>query len=107
MQWVKIFGGESEAKEKLQEHKPQLLIVHGRRICLVMHNNSFFAVQDNCSHNGESLSKGTVNHLGEVICPWHNYRFDLRTGRECAMRSSDLKNYPIKIEAEGFFIGIF
>lgn len=71
-----------------------------------MHNNSFFAVQDSCSHNGESLSKGTVNYLGEVVCPWHNYRFELSTGRECSMRSADLRTYPIKVDVDGFFIGI-
>lgn len=107
MQWVKIFPDETEARKKLQNNKPQLLIAHGRRICLVLHDDSFYAVQDKCSHNGESLSKGIVNYLGEVICPWHNYRFDLKTGRECASRSTDLKSYPIRVDADGFFVGIF
>jgi nitrite reductase/ring-hydroxylating ferredoxin subunit len=107
MQWVKIFAGEAEARQRIHEDKPQLLVVHSKRICLVLHNNTFLAVQDNCSHNGESLSKGTINYLGEVICPWHNYRFDLQSGRECSMRSADLKTYPVKIDAQGLFIGIY
>lgn len=107
MQWVKIFSGESEAKQVLKNDKPQLLIVHGKRICLVMHEESYYAVQDRCTHSGESLSGGTVNYLCEVVCPLHNYRFDLQTGRECGSKSDDLITYPVKMDEDGFFIGIW
>ena len=107
MQWVKIFDGEAVALQVLRNDSPQLLIVNGKRICLVRHKEKFYAVQDRCTHNGDSLSKGTINYLGEVICPWHNYRFDLQSGRESASRSSDLITYPIKIEPDGFFVGVF
>ncbi|MCU0397096.1 MAG: nitrite reductase (NAD(P)H) small subunit [Cyclobacteriaceae bacterium] len=107
MQWVKIFSGEQEARQRIQPDRPQLVLVQGKKICLVLHHEKFHAVQDFCTHNGESLSKGLVNYLGEIVCPWHNYRFDLQSGRECASRSSDLKTYPIRIEQDGFFVGIF
>ena len=73
---------------------------------MVQHGGKFFAVQDSCSHNGESLSKGKINYLGEVICPWHNYCFDMQSGREISSRSADLKTYPVKIDDDGFFIGV-
>jgi 3-phenylpropionate/trans-cinnamate dioxygenase ferredoxin subunit len=107
MQWVKIFANEGEALSRIVPNKPQLLVVHGKRICLVLHNNSFRAVQDRCTHNGESLSKGSVNHFGEIICPWHNYCFSLETGRELSSRSDDLNTYPIKVDSTGFYVGIY
>jgi nitrite reductase/ring-hydroxylating ferredoxin subunit len=106
MHWVKIFQTGSEALARIPENKPQLVIVGEIRICVVRHNNDFSAVQDNCSHNGESLSKGHVNYLGEIICPWHNYCFDVKSGGEIQGRSADLKTYPIKADDTGFFIGI-
>jgi nitrite reductase/ring-hydroxylating ferredoxin subunit len=106
MQWVKIFGSLDEAQDKIQEDKPQLVVIGERRICLVRHAGKFNAIQDSCSHNGESLSKGTMNYLGEVICPWHNYRFDVSSGRESDGRSQDLETYPIKIDETGFYIGL-
>lgn len=106
MNWIKIFASSEEARERIKTDRPQLLVVHGKRICLVRHTDDFFAVQDACSHNGESLSKGHVNYLGEIICPWHNYQFDLKSGRECQSRSHDLHTYPIKEDESGFFIGI-
>ena len=106
MNWIKVFSNESEARERIILDKPQLLILHGKRICLVLHNNKFYAVEDSCSHNGESLSKGATNFLGEIICPLHHYRFDLQSGRECGSRSRDLFTFPVKIDESGFFIGI-
>ena len=87
-------------------NKPQLLIAGTDRICLVLRDGTLCAVQDKCSHNGESLSKGTVNYLGEVVCPWHGHRFNLKTGRESDERSSDLVTYPVIENNEGVFIQI-
>jgi nitrite reductase/ring-hydroxylating ferredoxin subunit len=106
MEWLKIFSGESEALQRLQNNKPQLVIANGQRICLVTTNKRFFAVQDSCTHSGASLSQGTINYLGEIICPLHNYCFSLHTGQELSSRSRDLKTYPIKIDDSGFYIGI-
>lgn len=106
MEWLRIFSGESEALQRLQNNKPQLVIANGIRICLVNHNSMFYAVQDSCTHSGASLSQGHVNYLGEIICPLHNYCFSLQSGQELSSRSRDLKTYPLKIDDSGFFIGI-
>lgn len=106
MRWVKIFSDKKAATERLQENKPQLLIVDGKRICLVKRENHFFAVSDACSHNGESLSKGKVNFVGEVVCPWHGHQFNLKTGREFQERSSDLVTFPIREDEDGLYIGL-
>jgi nitrite reductase/ring-hydroxylating ferredoxin subunit len=106
MEWVKIFSTEAEARQRILPQKPQLLIVQGKRICLALHGGVFYAVQDSCTHNGESLSKGRLNYLGEIICPWHGYRFSLESGRACDSSSRDLTTYPIKADASGFYIGL-
>lgn len=106
MEWLKVFSGEQEALQRVQHNKTQLIIANGQRICLVNHNNRFFAVQDSCTHSGAPLSQGLVNYLGEIICPLHNHCFNLQTGQELSSRSRDLKTYPIKIDDSGFFIGI-
>jgi 3-phenylpropionate/trans-cinnamate dioxygenase ferredoxin subunit len=105
--WVKIFNSQEEAVARIKEGVPQLCILLGKRICLVRQQHTFYAVQDACTHNGESLSKGTVNHLGEIICPWHNYCFNLQSGRELHNRSAHLRVYPVKSDASGLYVGIF
>ena len=106
MEWIKIFPSSEEAERRISPGKPQLVIVAGVRICLVRVDTVFFAVQDSCSHNGESLSKGKVNFLGEIVCPWHGYRFELKSGKACDSSSPDLRTYPVEINESGFFIGL-
>ena len=106
MDWIKIFQNTSEANSVLTENKLKLLVVRGKRICITRHEGKILAVQDKCTHNGESLSKGIINYLGEVVCPWHGYRFNLKTGREGSQQSRDLECYPIKENEEGVFIGV-
>ena len=106
MQWIKIFSNYSEALSTINAGTTRLLIVHQKRICLARVENQFYAVEDKCSHNGESLSKGSINYLGEVVCPWHGYRFQLKTGKEGEERSRDLETYPIKTDDTGFYIGL-
>jgi nitrite reductase/ring-hydroxylating ferredoxin subunit len=106
MEWIRIFKTQTEALQRIAADKPQLIVIGETRICLVRHADEFTAVQDSCSHNGESLSKGHVNYMGEIICPWHNYCFDTKSGREIQGRSSDLKTFPVKTDDTGFFIGI-
>ena len=106
MQWYKIFSDEGEARERLRADIPQRVIVGETRIALVRHAEKFYAVQDACTHNGESLSNGKVNYLGEIICPWHGYRFQLLGGKACDSSCRDLNTYALKIDETGFFIGI-
>ena len=106
MEWIKIFSSKDEADKEMNDSRPQLLIAGEVRICLIRFRGNYTAVQDSCTHNGESLSKGSINYLGEIICPWHNYCFETRFGRESRGRSHPLQTYPIKIDDTGFFIGI-
>lgn len=107
MNWVKIFNGAGEAENKLTEDVPQLVIVNNIRICLVRKGTNYYAVSNTCTHNGESLSKGKVNFAGEIVCPWHGYQFNLKSGREYQQRSADLETFPVRIEADGLYLGLY
>lgn len=69
-------------------------------------NNIFRASDDKCPHLGEELHKGKINFMGEIVCPWHSYTFNLITGEESSRRCEDLKIYPVKADEEGLSIGI-
>ncbi len=52
----------------------------GRRMIAVARSGeSFFAVEDICTHDGAQLTGGTIEGM-EIICPRHGARFCLRTG---------------------------
>jgi nitrite reductase/ring-hydroxylating ferredoxin subunit len=39
-----------------------------------------FAVSRRCRHQLADLSEGTVDADGCLVCPWHQSRYDVRTG---------------------------
>lgn len=105
MEWIKIADSGAQLRDKVHEGNPQLVIVRQTRICLANLQGTFYAVHDKCTHNGESLSKGKVNYIGEVVCPWHGYRFAMKTG-QCQGDAADLETFPIKEDESGVFIGL-
>jgi 3-phenylpropionate/trans-cinnamate dioxygenase ferredoxin component len=51
----------------------------GHSLCLAYVDGNVFAVDDMCTHEDASLSKGSLH--GECVkCPLHGSRFDLNTG---------------------------
>lgn len=52
-----------------------------------------------CPHEGADLSLGTLQD-GQLICPWHNLRFDLRDGKSQCTGLMDLRMYKLT-EKEG------
>lgn len=105
MEWIKIFADKEEAHALLGENRAQTMAISGKKICMAIVSGQIVAVADRCTHNGESLGKGKVNFLGEVVCPWHGYRFDLKTGR-CRSDAPDLETFPVRSDGSGVFIGI-
>ncbi|HCW06514.1 MAG TPA: hypothetical protein DGG95_04015 [Cytophagales bacterium] len=106
MEWIKIFESSSRAEEVLKENHPRLLMVREKRICIVKREGKIYAVQNSCTHSAGSLHLGTINFKGELVCPQHQYQFNLKTGRENSQRSADLECYPIRESDDGVFIGI-
>ena len=53
--------------------------VDGVPVVIVRCGQELYAVEDRCTHDGESFAGAEVESC-ELICPRHGSRFDLRTG---------------------------
>ena len=53
--------------------------VDGYAIVIARCGERLYAVEDRCTHDGESLAGAEIEKC-EIICPRHGARFDLRTG---------------------------
>jgi nitrite reductase/ring-hydroxylating ferredoxin subunit len=40
----------------------------------------YFAVSRRCRHQPADLAEGSVDADGCLVCPWHQSRYDVRTG---------------------------
>jgi NADPH-dependent 2,4-dienoyl-CoA reductase/sulfur reductase-like enzyme/nitrite reductase/ring-hydroxylating ferredoxin subunit len=67
------------AFSELKEGVPLLGHAQGEGVVLVRTGQEVFAVGASCSHYGAPLADGIVAE-GTLRCPWHQARFDVRTG---------------------------
>ncbi|MEU5844225.1 Rieske 2Fe-2S domain-containing protein [Rhodococcus sp. NPDC047139] len=84
--------------EEMTRRRKLRVEVDGLAIALFRANDRIYAFADLCIHQDRSLTKGTLLH-GRVICPGHQWRFDLETGYE---EDQDLCQpvYPVLVRDE-------
>jgi nitrite reductase (NADH) small subunit len=61
-----------------------------------------YAMADTCIHQDRSLVKGTLLH-GKVICPGHQWQFELETGYEESQDRCQ-PTYPVRVEADTIYV---
>lgn len=77
--------------------------VNGERLALFLYRHELYAVQGDCPHAGGDLVLADIEDFDEhdpaLICPFHNWRFSLRTGEGLAPRSNDqcLQRRPVRV----------
>ena len=66
-------------------------------ICVSNVNGEIGAMENTCLHRGGPLGQGVIEG-GKVICPWHGWAWDPKTG--AAEQNPNLKVavYPLKME---------
>lgn len=102
----KIFESKEQGLEQFPSGHKAKIILEEVSICLVNYNGTFHALANSCPHLGDSLTKGTTNFSGEIVCPWHSYRFNLKSGEESEKRCRDVKIFKITEDATGVYIEI-
>lgn len=64
----------------VSEDTPLQRTVDGIVVAVFRLGSDHFVIADQCTHGPGSLSEGWVEN-GEIECPFHAGRFDIRTGR--------------------------
>ncbi len=57
-------------------------------LALFKEGEKVFCLENSCPHRGAALGEGRVQD-GEVICPWHGWRFSLADGVCSSLPSSE------------------
>jgi ferredoxin-NADP reductase/nitrite reductase/ring-hydroxylating ferredoxin subunit len=78
--------------------------VNGENICVVNVEGKYYAIGSICTHEGGPLADGTLEGY-EVECPWHNSKFDIRTGEVTSPPASEPEPaYEVKIDGNSILI---
>ncbi len=72
---------------------------------LIRVGDDYFAIEDVCSHDGQPLTDGPVQ-AGQITCPRHGARFDLRTGKPmCMPATSAIGVFAVEKRSDGLYVG--
>lgn len=100
--WIKVADGLKDIR--FNNNNIALLIIQQTSICLIKTVNGLKACSSKCPHAGGNLSEGFLDSKGNIICPVHDYRFNLTSGRDSNAEGYFLRIYQVIINEEGIFI---
>ena len=63
------------------------------------------AMDGTCPHAGGPLGHGAL-HGNTLVCPWHAWEFDCRTGLSDVDDEIKQATYPVKVEAGAIFVDL-
>jgi nitrite reductase (NADH) small subunit len=66
-------------------------------ICVANVDGDLSAMDNLCLHRGGPLGQGLVDG-GKVVCPWHGWQWDPKTGQAGHNPNAKVTTYTLKIE---------
>ena len=68
-------------------------------------NGKYYAVNNICPHVGGILHAGQLEN-DVIVCPIHQWKFDVKTGRCIWPGKCGIATYPVKVDGEDIFVDI-
>ncbi len=86
------------AADAVSDAEPLSGEVDGYPVVVVRCGEDFFAVEDRCTHDGESLAGAEIEAC-QIICPRHGAHFDLRTGEALTPPAYEpIRTFNVRVE---------
>jgi nitrite reductase (NADH) small subunit len=83
--------------------KAKEFYVNGRFVCVANVSGEICAMDNVCPHWGGPLGQGRIED-GKLICPWHGWTFDPKTGGTPRKPNTHVAVHKVTIEGEDVFI---
>ena len=80
--------------------------VNGKKVCGARVNDQLFACAAACPHAGARMANGTVDALGNIVCPLHRYKFSMANGRNVSGEGYHLKTWKVEWREDGVWIDL-
>lgn len=75
----------------------------GTMVALCRLEGTVYATAGVCPHRGGPLGEGTLED-GVLVCPWHAFRFDPRTGKCLNNPALAVACHPVRVEGQDILV---
>ena len=79
--------------------------VGGKAIALFNVDGTFYATSNTCIHRGGPLGQGLLEGTS-VMCPWHAWTWDVRTGENTANPTLKIATFEVKVEGDDVLVKV-
>ncbi|MBT5712049.1 Rieske (2Fe-2S) protein, partial [Candidatus Poribacteria bacterium] len=94
------------AASDFEEGEGKPFHIDGTHLAVFCEEGKFHAVDNRCPHMGYPMSEGSVRD-GVLICHWHHWEFDLKTGGCFLAFGDDLKAFQTEVRDDGIvYVGL-
>lgn len=70
-----------------------------KSVALFNVDGMFYAIDNTCLHRGGPLGEGELEGC-VVTCPWHGWKFDVRSGEMTMNTAARVNCYPTRVDGE-------
>ena len=85
-----LFDNLSDALGIIKNGEIKPVMIGGKPLGLARAGDELYIFERSCPHAAYDLTTGKLSPLGSIVCPWHNYQFQLNDGMEISNRCSSL-----------------
>jgi nitrite reductase (NADH) small subunit len=79
------------------------VVCGGRLLCIANSGGELSAMDNVCPHRGGPLGQGIVED-GKIVCPWHAWAFDMKTGAAAHTTLAKVQVYEIKVAGDDVLV---
>src|SRR3954468_8405887 len=76
-----------------------------KMVCVANVGGEITALDNVCMHRGGPLGQGRIEG-DKIVCPWHGWAFDARTGQVGHNASAKIPTYPITVEGDDVLVDV-
>src|SRR5215472_11738071 len=101
-----MFVATGITRSELGQEGQKLVRKDGRQVLVIATGGGeLFAIANRCPHEGYPLSEGTLGPGCVLTGNWHNWKFDLASGRALIGRDP-VRTYPVQTRSDEIFIDL-
>ena len=86
-------------KRELERLGRKVVRLGGKQVLLIANAGRIFAIANRCPHEGYPLSEGTLGEGCVLTCNWHNWKYDLATGR-ALVGFDPVRTFPVTFRGD-------
>jgi nitrite reductase/ring-hydroxylating ferredoxin subunit len=90
---------------EVPEESVREVVVGGQPYAICRTGGAVYALDGVCPHRGGPLGEGQI-HAGRVVCPYHLWEFDCRTGQYDLDPARRVATFEVKVADGDIFVQV-